>query len=297
MRHGGRFGPPARSVRAPTMPEDRPPIVAITGGYLTANKGGAAMTLAVHDHVRERGSSTRLLTIYPDADEAQGRSDSRRRRGALVHLLVALVFALLMPVARALHLPTPPARVHPGPACSLGRGPRCGRRRHQLRRRPGHPDRRLQRTDDGIPLLLGRRRSRRPRRWARSSTAPNPGARTVLPHDWTVCARGDRTEAHVRGLGLTNVAPPPTSRSCTRWDRRPASVRRRGATSGRRAAFVTWPPRPSCRATARSGHRLRRCATRCAASCGRWARRRRGSPLDPPWARGDACTTCRSAEP
>jgi len=188
------------------MPEDRPPTVAITGGYLTANKGGAAMTLAVHDHVRERGGSTRLLTIYPQADQAQGRSDLEVVPWRPVDLLVALAFALLMPVARALHLPTRPLARTRGLRAILDADLVVDVAGISFVDGRGLPILGYNVLMTGIPLLVGTPVvkaaqavgpfEQRLNRWA---------ARAVLPRVRTICARGDRTEAHLRGLGLTNV--------------------------------------------------------------------------------------------
>ena len=90
------------------------PTIAITGGYLTANKGGAAMTLAVHDHIRRRHGSSRLLTIYPEADRQQSVADLEVVSWQPRDLLVALPLALLIALARLLRLPSSALARTPG---------------------------------------------------------------------------------------------------------------------------------------------------------------------------------------
>ena len=190
------------------MTDARPPLVAITGGYLTANRGGAAMTRAVIDHVRKAGGSTELLTIYPAADEAQGMAGVRVVSWRPVDLLVSLPLAVLIGVARLLRLPTAPL--------ARTAGLRALRRADlvvdvagiSFVDGRGLPILGYNVLMTGIPLLVGTP-------VVKASQAVGPfeqrlnrlAAKAVLPRVRTILARGDRTLAHLQGLGLGNVVP------------------------------------------------------------------------------------------
>lgn len=188
------------------MSAARPPIVAITGGYLTANKGGAAMTLAVHDHVRRRHGSTRLLTIYPEVDRAQRIANLDVVSWKPLDLLVALPFALLIGAARTLRLPHRPLALTKGLRALLDADVVVDVAGISFVDGRGLPILGYNLLMTGIPLLVGTP-------VVKASQAVGPfeqrlnrvAARIVLPRVRAICARGDRTEMHLRDLGLTNV--------------------------------------------------------------------------------------------
>ena len=184
--------------------------VAVIGGYFSANKGGAAMTQAVVDRVPERlGPCTfTVLSLYPEADRELGLPATVEVvRWKPVDLLVALPLALLAAVAGVLRLPRGPLLRTAG-LRALGEADVVvdvagisfvdGR---------GIPILGYNTLLTGIPLLLGARVVKASQALGPFETTPNRlAAKLVLPRLARVCARGERTESHVRELGLTNVA-------------------------------------------------------------------------------------------
>ena len=250
------------------------------------------MTLAVHDHVRERGGSTRLLTIYPQADQAQGRSDLEVVPWRPVDLLVALAFALLMPVARALHLPTRPLARTRGLRALLDADLVVDVAGISFVDGRGLPILGYNVLMTGIPLLVG--------------TPVVKAAQAVGPFEQRREPMGRPCRAPTCPDDLCAGRPDRGAPARPRPDQRPRrrrpgvrarggpggprARRRRGAGRGRRGGVRhRGPVGRRARLLRGAGHRLRGRPDRVVPSGaeGR-ARRHRGAALDPPLGRGGA---------
>lgn len=184
----------------------RPPAVAVIGGYFTANMGGAGMTMAVVEHARLQGHRSAVLTLYPHGDAPHAPADVSLVPWTPREILLSTPLALLAALARTVGLPMNPflrtaglralaqARVVvdvAGISFSDGRG---------------LPILLYNTLMTGLPLLLGTPVVKAAQALGPFDRPLNRGlARLVLPRLRTVVARGDRTAEHLDSLGLDNV--------------------------------------------------------------------------------------------
>jgi coenzyme F420-reducing hydrogenase beta subunit/polysaccharide pyruvyl transferase WcaK-like protein len=190
--------------------------VVTLGAASSANKGAASMLQSVIDNVADHlgPCEVTVLTTYPDTDRAEPPRANERTSVELLPATPLQLLLVLFPLALA--------------AWALGRlgvPARVLCRTRSLRALAradvvvdlagisfadgrGLPNLGYNTLMAGLPLLLGRPT-------VKCSQAMGPFeertnrvlARHVLSRMVAVCPRGERTESHVRALGLTNVRP------------------------------------------------------------------------------------------